>query len=169
MCHQVRKSRENYRHRNAEFILADSNIPYQAVKRLPASGQRDVYLADGLQDGNQYIVKVAHYSTYNIGRVQREIKILNDIKFSYFPTIILDTFVADSILVQYYDNLFTAQKSLGEEHVELVEKLIPWDTFMASTDEIMKCEFIEHCFKGLDLLWDKKIVHRDLKPDNILI
>lgn len=176
------------------LFLSDSDIPYQAVSKLPASGQRDVYLATGLIDGNQYVIKVAHYSKYNIGRVQREIKILNTVNSSYFPNIVLDTFVAESILDQYFDCLYTGQIALDDQFVKLKKEYkaevdgyrgnpiqpfyltvenfvenIPWGDFFGLINECLVCEFVRHCFNGLTLLWDNKIVHRDLKPDNILI
>ena len=175
-------------------FLSDSNIPYQAVNKFPVSGQRDAYLATGLIDGNKYVIKVAHYSKYTIGRVQREIKILNTISSPYFPSIVLDTFVAESILDQYFDCLYTGQIALDDKFVDLKEKYeaevdeyrgdpiqpfyltvenfvenISWNDFLSSVNERLVCEFVRHCFYGLALLWKNKIVHRDLKPDNILI
>lgn len=176
------------------LFLSDSDIPYQAVNKFPVSGQRDVYLATGLIDGNQYVIKVAHYEKYKIGRVQREIKILNTINSPYFPSIVLDTFVAASILDQYFDCLYTGQIALDDKFVDLKEEYkvevdeyrgdpikpfyltvenfvenIPWNDFFGSINERQVCEFVQHCFLGLEVLWENKIVHRDLKPDNILI
>lgn len=175
-------------------FLADSYIPYQAIEKLPASGQREVYLAISLKDKKKYILKVAHYSKYTIARIQREIQILNCLESPFFPKIILDTFVAKEIFDLYYDNLHTAQKYLEQYYPDLeneyqdevdayqsdpitpfyltVENFvenISWDDFEKSTNELIICEFIKLCFTGLELLWNNKIVHRDLKPDNILI
>ena len=164
-------------------FLSDSDIPYQAINKFPVSGQRDVYLATGLIDGGQYVIKVAHYEKYTIGRIQREIKILNTISSSYFPSIVLDTFVASSILDQYFDCLYTGQIALDDKFVELKEEYktevdeyrgnpirpfyltvenfvenISWDDFSDSITEVLLCEFVRHCFNGLALLWDNKIV-----------
>jgi serine/threonine protein kinase len=170
-------------------FLADSNIPYQALEKLPASGQREVYHSEGLIDQRSYIIKVAHYQKYNVARIEREIKILNKISSPYFPIIILDTFVSKDVLEQYHDNVFTAEMALGKQDeararleafqnnpiqpfyltVETFMENIPWENFTATATEFGVLEFVQHCFAGLDLLWANKIVHRDLKPANILV
>ena len=164
-------------------FLSDSCLPYEAQTKLPASGQREVYLSQGLHDNKQYIIKIAHYEKYNIARVQREIKILHSINSSYFPKIIFDSFIAEEILNDYYDNLFSIDESHKQE-VETyheapirpfyltIENYIEnsdWTNFRANISQQDTIKFIRDCFKGLELLWNKKIVHRDLKPANILI
>lgn len=170
-------------------FLADSNIPYQALQKLPASGQREVYLSEGLIDQKKYIIKVAHYHKYNVGRIEREIKILNHISSPYFSTIILDTFVSKDVLEQYHDNIFTAEKALGKQDeakakleafrnnpiqpfyltVESFVENIQWEKLKENSTEFGLFEFVRHCFVGLELLWANKIAHRDLKPANILV
>jgi serine/threonine protein kinase len=170
-------------------FLADSNIPYQAFQKLPASGQRDVYLSECLVDRKQYIVKVAHYNKYNVARIEREIKILNQINSSYFPSVIFETFVSKTTLEQYYENIFTAEIAMGQ-HAEAKAKIeyfqknplqpfyltvenyienLPWNIFWTSATESTVLNFIRHCFIGLDLLWTHNIAHRDLKPANLLV
>lgn len=164
------------------LFLADSDIAYQAIEIIPVtSGQREVYFSMSLQDGDRYIIKVAHYNKYSVGRLQREIQILSNINSSYFPTIILDTFVSKGILDLYYENL--SQNEYMDEinayqsnpirpfylTIENFIENIPWSEVKESFDELALLELVKHCFVGLELLWDNKIVHRDLKPDNILI
>ena len=166
---------------NLNLFLAESNLPYQVVEKFPVSGQREVYLASGVHDGKKYIVKAAQYGKYSVARIQREIKILNQLNSIYFPTVLFNDYISEEVLERYYDNMLAGGfvQEVEEYRADPVEPFYltvedfvenkPWVQFIKEASENALCRLIQHCFHGLELLWNKNIVHRDLKPDNILI
>lgn len=166
---------------NLNLFLADSDLPYQAVEQLPVSGQREVYLATGVHDGAQYVVKVAQYGKYSVARIQREIKILNQLDSPYFPTILFNDYISEEVLERYYDSMLADGLTQEVEDyradpfepfyltVENFVENITWEEFLKEAGEKGLCDLVHHCFHGLDQLWGNRIVHRDLKPENILI
>lgn len=175
-------------HNNLDLFFADICIPYLVKSKYPASGQRDVYCALNTKKRNDWVVKIAHYTPYTIGRLKRELAILDKISSDYFPKIIWEATVTEDILTNYYDQLdFQAKiyddQKLSKELADLKDNRfspflitieehvpnIPWADFTLSLTEQTLCTFIIDCLQALQLLWDNKIVHRDLKPENILI
>lgn len=157
-------------------------------ERCPVSGQREVFQAQHTKENKKYIVKIAHYASYSIDRLQRELSILNRINSAYFPSVIWHTTVTKALLDDYFDQLdfqtkdveFKSIRQDVDAHLqkpfnpflvtveEFVEN-ISWQDFSKNMTEDKLCEVLTHCFLALKLLWNEKIVHRDLKPGNILI
>lgn len=163
-----------------KFINAD----FRAVEKLPASGQRVVFHASQVSTGTKCIVKLCVITPINVGRIQREIRILGNLDSEYFPKLFYQTYITDSILSDFYDS-FDARKDVqrkrlvefnamqikpflltAEEHIDH----IPWaDCIEDLKNELTLVDFLTHMFQALGLLWEAQVTHCDLKPDNILL
>ena len=168
-----------------EFLNALANftgLPFTVDSFIVDSGQRTVYLGHGINGGERIIVKALLYNEIRVGRIQREINILDSINSPYFPRYYCSAFISKAIIADYVDNL-DIQSNMDEierlrsypakpffvtceEYIENIQ----WKEFkqrLQNEDDLV--DFVRHLFKALQLLWDNKIVHRDIKPDNILI
>jgi len=120
----------------------------------------------------------------NVGRIQREIRVLNGLDSEYFPKLYYLTFITDSILADFYDSFDPREEEQRERIGELkamrikpflltaeeyIEHVTWEDHFEDLRNERTLLNFLIHVFKALGLLWEAKIAHRDLKPDNILL
>jgi len=171
-----------------DLFFADICIPYLLSEKYPASGQREVYKAINTVSNKGYVIKIANYTPFTIGRLQRELSVLQEIESKYFPKIVWQTPVTRDMLHDYFDqNYYQARLDDGQSIRDEVEefrkrpfspflisieeyiKNIPWEEFQLRVTGRHICALLAHCVSALKLLWDKKIVHRDLKPANILI
>ena len=158
-------------------ILAFVECPYRAEALIVKSGQREVYLAKqpGLEE--KYVIKIAPPHPMGVARIQREIKILDELNSPYFPKFFFQFYVTDEELVNFIDNFDPKEhqsriaelkamslKSFFITAEQYIEHL-PWaDCLTHLRDEKNFIDFLLHIFSALQILWDKKIVHRDLKP-----
>lgn len=162
------------------FIYADFN----AIDKLPASGQRVVFRGNQISNGNSCILKVCNINPINVGRIQREIRILGSLDSEHFPKHFYQTFITESILLEFYDGFDTRQEEqkhkLDEIHEmqikpflltveEQIDHILWEDCIEDLKKEINLVNFLYQLFQALILLWKAQIVHRDLKPDNILL
>jgi len=162
------------------FIKAD----FKAAEKLPASGQRVVFQGPQASTGTNCIIKLCAINPINVGRIQREIRILGSLDSEYFPKIFYYTFISDSILLDFYDSFDTRKEELnqrvGELHAMQIKPFlltveehidhISWaDCIENLKNELTLVNFLTHLFQALALLWEAQIAHRDLKPDNILL
>jgi len=162
------------------FIKAD----YQAIDKLPVSGQREVFYGTHDHTGDRCIIKVCIINPINVGRIQREIRILEEMDSSYFPRFFYQTFITDSILLDFYDSFDTRDEEQKKRLDDIramdikpflitVEEYIdhiPWEDCLEDlNNEVKLVELLTHLFKALALLWGTRIAHRDLKPENILL
>lgn len=162
------------------FIKAD----FRAAEKLPASGQRVVFQGPQISTGTNCVIKLCVINPINVGRIQREIRILGSLDSEYFPKFFYHTFISDSILLDFYDSFDTRKdlqrKRLGEFHAMQIKPFlltaeehidhISWaDCIEDLKNELTLVNFLTHLFQALALLWEAQIAHRDLKPDNILL
>ena len=162
------------------FIEAD----FRAAEKLPASGQRLVFLGPQVSTGTNCVIKLCVINPINVGRIQREIRILRSLDSEYFPKVFYHTFISDSILLDFYDSFDTRKEEqnqrLGELHAMQIKPFlltaeehidhISWaDCTEDLKNELTLVNFLIHLFQALALLWEAQIAHRDLKPDNILL
>lgn len=156
---------------------------YQITSCLVESGQRIVYLAKNVNfPDKQCVLKTSPTYPSSVARIQRELKILDEINSEYFPKSLHSTFLSNEDIKYYIDNIDPkTEKEKIDTLLSLnirpmfitVEEYIPHLDFNIYS-KILKEEknlkiYLQHVFKALNLLWVKKIVHRDLKPDNILL
>lgn len=162
------------------FIKAD----FRAAEKLPVSGQRVVFYGSQVSTGENCVLKLCATTPINVGRIQREIRILGSLNSEYFPKLFYQAFISDSILLDFYDS-FDPRKDeqskklsdlqamqikpfllTAEEHIDH----IPWETCIDNLkNERTLVDFLTHLFQALALLWNAQVAHRDLKPDNILL
>ena len=162
------------------FIEAD----FRAADKLPASGQRVVFQGPQVSTNINCIIKLCAINPINVGRIQREIRVLGGLDSEYFPKLFYQTFITDSILLDFYDSFDTRQADRKQRLDDLkamqvkpflftVEEYIdhiPWEDCLENLKtELSLVNFLTHLFQALALLWGARIAHRDLKPDNILL
>ena len=87
------------------FIEAD----FRAADKLPASGQRVVFQGPQVSTNINCIIKLCAINPINVGRIQREIRVLGGLDSEYFPKLFYQTFITDSILLDFYDSFDTRQ------------------------------------------------------------
>lgn len=163
-------------------ILAFVESEYLVDSLIVDSGQRKVFLAKKDGTADKFVLKICPLIPIAVARIQREIKILSELKSHYFPKFYFQFFVTDEVLEYFFDKFDpkTQQVRIAElremnirPFMVTVEEYIdhvPWSTCgQKLKDEKQIVEFLLHLFSGLNLLWEKKIVHRDLKPENILV
>ncbi len=162
------------------FIEAD----FRAIEKFPASGQRVVFQGYQVSTGTNCIIKLCAINPINVGRIQREIRILGGLNSKYFPKLFHQTFITDSILLDFYDSFDTRQeeqrqrlgalqalqiKSFLLTAEEYIDHILWEDCIEDLKKELNLVDFLDHLFQALSLLWGAQIAHRDLKPDNILL
>jgi serine/threonine protein kinase len=164
-------------------ILDFVGIPFLATEKIPLiTGQRKVYIANKKAGVGKYIIKVSASDPIATARLQREIKILNELDSIYFPKFLHNSYVTSTNLVDYYDNIDVGkEKERLEKIIQdnlkpffiTIEDFVPHVTWASCAEELKSekkfVDFLIHIFTGMTDLWNAKIVHRDLKPDNILI
>lgn len=164
---------------NSLFTFSDLSFAIDSI--IIESGQRTVYRGHN-NDWMPVVIKVLVQNEIKVGRIQREIKILNEINSQYFPRFHCQAFISKGIIEDYVDNLDVAkEKERIDELIknppgpffvtceEFIEN-IGWAEFEKKvSNELMLVDFVIHLFNALEILWNNKIVHRDIKPDNILI
>lgn len=165
-------------------ILNFVECGYLVTSHIVQSGQRVVYRASKtVDDGTSYVLKTSPVYPESVARIQRELKILEEINSPYFPRSIHNQFISSEDIQYFIDNFdpkTQLEKIRNLQSLDLrpffvtVEEYIVhqnWGncipSFQGNEQELVK--FLRHLFTGANLLWDKKIVHRDLKPENILI
>ena len=161
----------------SKFIIIDSlNV---------SAGQRKVYKAKSNTDSeSNYILKISqNNSPSTIPRLQREMKILQEIESEYFPQFYEGGFFSQEIINDFYDSDYFIQKSDEIKRDLIKEAIIPFfysvenniehlnwnDASDKLKNEAALIDFLIDIFTALNLVWDNKIAHRDLKPGNILI
>lgn len=155
---------------NLTSLLPEMSILAIAKK----SGQRVVYLVEFGQENIEWqkwgkvVLKVSSgISSNDVSRLQREIRILNELDIDSFPTLLFyDTFS---------DNPTTDEPlSLGRLFVT-IEEFIDGDTLsnkMAEfSNEVSLIKIVSLISNALKLLWEQNppIIHRDIKPENLMI
>lgn len=158
------------------------SLPFLILSLIIESGQRTVHIGHKVDSGEPVVVKTLLYNEIRVGRIQREINILDSMNSSYFPRVYCKAFISKAIINDYIDNLDMESNATEIEHLrrnpprpffvtcEQYVDNIKWEEFARRlSDEAMLVDFLCHLFKALQLLWNNKIVHRDIKPDNILI
>ncbi len=165
-------------------ILNYVDADYLVTSLIVVSGQRIVYRAKGkLENSGEYVLKISAVHPPTVARIQRELKLLDEIDSEFFPKPVLSKFISKEQIQYFIDNLDPKAETQKIEHLKslklkpfflTVENFIEhtkWETHLEvfKGDESIFLEFIKKVFTALNILWEKKIVHRDLKPDNILI
>jgi serine/threonine protein kinase len=163
-------------------ILDFLEIGYSAIDKLPASGQRQAYLAANSDGHRGYVLKTSPLFPTTVARIQREINILSGLDSEYFPKFYFHSFITEENLNDMCDNfdpksqkqqLTDFKKANIQPFLITVEKYIDNIAWVDYVLEIKKehtlVYFLTEMFKAMKLLWGVKIVHRDLKPENILI
>jgi serine/threonine-protein kinase len=165
-------------------ILSFMQADFVSTDKLPATGQRIVFHGLQISSGEDCILKICPMNPINVARIQREIRILGNLDSEYFPKLFYQTFITDSILLDFYDSFDTRQEEVrqrlgalqamqikpflltAEEYIDH----IPWENCIEDLKkELTLVDFLGHLFQGLSLLWGAQVAHRDLKPDNILL
>lgn len=165
-------------------ILTYTEAGYTVVSKIVESGQRVVYKANHLASNlSSFVLKTSPIYPESVARIQRELKILEEISSINFPKSVYSQFVSLEQIQYFIDNF---DPKLDIEKINYLKslKLKPffitvedfvehtkWDDHLEifRNDEKLFASFILKIFESLNILWEKKIVHRDLKPDNILI
>ncbi len=165
-------------------ILAYTETNYSVLTKIVESGQRVVYRAkDVRSDVSTFVLKTSPIFPESVARIQRELKILEDINSVNFPKSVFSQFISLEQIQYFIDNFdpktesekINYLKSLKlkpffitvEEYVEHSKWGAHVEFFRSNEKEF--ASFLKKIFQALNILWEKKIVHRDLKPDNILI
>lgn len=138
------------------------------------SGQRVVYLVEFGPDNDEWqkwhkvVLKVSSgISSNDVSRLQREIRILNDLDTDSFPTLLFyDTFS---------DNPASDEPlSLGRLFVT-IEEFIDGETLSNRISEFSNeaalISLVLKLSNALKLIWEQRppIIHRDIKPENLMI
>lgn len=165
-------------------ISAFVNLDFQAVDKLPATGQREVFIGTNVSNGEKCVIKVCTLRPIAVGRIQREIRILSSLDSEYFPKIFFQSFITDSILLDFYESfdIYSNEQRIRLEEIKnlnikpfllTIEEHIPhlpWnDCAHRFKNDQALVELLIHIFQALGLLWGAQVAHRDLKPENILI
>lgn len=165
-------------------ILSFINADFVANEKLPVSGQREVF--SGIQTGTSFpcVIKHSIITPISVGRIQREIRVLGELDSEYFPKIFYQTFITDSIILDFYDSFDTRNEAQNDRLSEIrkmnirpflltAEEYIEHKTWEECIGELKKeinlVTFLIHVFKAMALLWGAQVAHRDLKPENILL
>lgn len=161
---------------NLNGIFCHLGIKFKLNELIKKSGQRIVYSGDTYNDNQKVVIKICDCTPSGIPRIQRELKILNEIKSQYFPQSIKNLYVSNDNIVSYYESggiQETNKKYIKKAFFVTVEEYIehiPWnEASIILKQESNLITFLIEVFKALILLWSLKIAHRDLKPDNILV
>lgn len=132
-------------------------INYKIIKDLPAGGQKHVWLAELVDDGNKLaVVKQSIISSsISLQRMVREFTLLRKLDSPFFP--------------KNYDAGF----DFATMTLTTVEEYIEGDTLQNKrgdyTDWLSISTLLLKLIDGMEVVWKHNIVHRDLKPANIII
>ena len=168
-----------------EILSFIDTTSFVVESKIVESGQRVVYKAKKLNGNHDdcFVLKTSSVYPTNVARIQRELKILNELNCSYFPKSHYSRFISDEDIKYFIDNF---DPKTQEEEIKRLKSLnlkpffvtienyiehLSWDDLrkIFKQDEGKFVTFLKKTFEALNLLWNKKIVHRDLKPDNILV
>jgi len=122
------------------FIGAD----FRSADKLPATGQRVVFHGSQISTGANCIIKLCAINPINVGRIQREIRILRSFDSEFFPRLFHQTFITDSILLDFYDSLNLRQE-------EQRQRLNTIQTLQIKPFLLTAEEYIDHT------LWEDRI------------
>jgi hypothetical protein len=73
-------------------ILTFIETDFRAAGKLPATGQREVFQGTQISSGANCIIKLCPITPINVGRIQREIRVLGSLDSEYFPKLFHQTF-----------------------------------------------------------------------------
>ena len=104
-------------------ILSFVEADFSAADKLPATGQRVVFNGSQISTGDNCIIKLCAINPINVGRIQREIRILGTLDSEYFPKLFHQTFITDSILQDFYDSFDTRQED-QKQRLEALEAIV---------------------------------------------
>lgn len=165
-------------------ILAYTETDYSVLTKIVESGQRVVYRAKNVRtDISTFVLKTSPIYPESVARIQRELKILEEINSVSFPKSLFSKFISLEQIQYFIDNFNPKTESEKINYLRTL-KLKPFfitveeyihhskwndhiELFRRNEKEF--ASFLKKIFQALNILWEKKIVHRDLKPDNILI
>lgn len=143
-----------------ESLLPEVSIRLELQGLIGKGGQKQVYKALNLENGDSVVFKVLKSNADTLARVKREIRAVDIINHGHVPQI-LETNVDQ---VNDPDELIW----IVEEFIDgecLRDILKKGRTFTLS--EIV--EFLDVMFSVLEKSEAQNIVHRDIKPENIII
>jgi len=141
-------------------LLREVSINLELEGLIGKGGQKHVYKAVDVENGNSVVFKVLTSNTDTLERVKREIYAVDVIGHQYIPRIIetnADTVTSSGQLIWIVEE-FISGKCLRDI-------LSEGKTF--TLEEVVS--FIDLMFEILEKSASHNIIHRDIKPENIIL